>query len=61
MNSWILQIHPIYEFRSFSENGHSDDGYLRENFKKSYKGRIRKNPEIHFTYNFWDFSSKLTI
>ena len=44
VNSRNLRIQPKYEFRQFSENGHSDDGYLRE---KSYKGLIRKNLEIH--------------
>jgi len=28
---------------------------FRENFQKSYIGRIRKNPRIHPSYHFCDF------
>ena len=28
----FLRIHPIYDFRDFSENGHSNNDYFRENF-----------------------------
>ena len=35
MKSRILQIHPMY-FRDFPENGHSYNGYFRENFQKTY-------------------------
>jgi len=38
VNSWILRIHPIYDFRDFPENGHSDNGYFRSKFEKSYIG-----------------------
>ena len=53
---WIpgfFRIHPVYEFRLFSDNGHSDDDYLREKFKKSYIGWIRKNSDIHPGYPFF--------
>ena len=38
--------HPIYEFRYFRENDHSDNGHFREKSIKSYEGRIRKNLKI---------------
>ena len=34
----FFQIHPIYDFRDFPENGHSDNDYFREKFLKSYIG-----------------------
>ena len=30
----IWRIDPLYAYRLFSENGNSDDGYLREKIKK---------------------------
>ena len=47
--------------RYFSEIDHSDDGYSHEKFQKSYRGWIRKNPEIHPSHHFCDFPSKMTI
>ena len=42
--------HPTYEFRSFSGNGHSDDGYVYEKYRYSYKRWIRKNPFFWFSF-----------
>ena len=47
----------MYDIRDFAENDHSDNG--REKLKKSYIGRIPKNPGIRSSYNFCDFSSKM--
>ena len=55
------RIHFKYKFRKFSENCHSDDCFLQENFQKSYIGRFRQNPEIHARYHFVLFSLKMTI
>ena len=48
---WItgfLRIHPKYDFRYFPEIDHSDNGYFRGKFQKSYMGWLRKIPRIIF-------------
>ena len=32
MNSWILRIHPLHDFRDFLEFGHFDNGYHFSDF-----------------------------
>ena len=37
--------HPIYNFRNFLENDHSDKNFSREKIEKSYKGLFVKIQE----------------
>ena len=51
----------LYNFRDFSGNDHSCDGDFLENFSKSYTGWLRKDPWIHLSYHFCDFSWQLRL
>ena len=42
-------------------NSHYRNGHFQDNRVNRIKGEFVKNPGIHFSYNFWDFRSKILI
>ena len=59
----FLQIHHIYDFRDFSENGHFDDAYFGAHFgvqfSKCIKGEFVKIREFTIIIIFVIFPQKL--